>query len=259
MAKPTNQIGFNWNQAQGSASSSYPVVLNVAGRQVLVVGGGRIAWRKAKGLTDAGAEVTVVAPQIVSEIESNPKIGCLHRPYREGEVANFRLAIACTDDPAVNRQVFEDGEAAGVWVNSADDPDNCSFTLPATARSGDLTISVSTGGKSPALAAWLRRRFESEFDARYQRLINLLSQTRAEVRATKGTSEIDGWLDALDDGLVDLIGSGRERHARDRLRSHLGLDPLTGNSAGQDTDIDLRASDSRAYERGGETHDLMNL
>ena len=78
------------------------------------------------------------------------------RPYRRGEVAGYRLAVAATGDPAVNRAVFEDGESAGVWVNSADDPASCSFILPAIARQGPVSVAVSTSGFSPALASWLK-------------------------------------------------------------------------------------------------------
>lgn len=135
----------------------------------------------------------------------------------------FFLAITCTDDPAVNAQVHADGEAAGIWVNSADDPVHCAFTLPSVTRQGDLTVSVSTAGRSPALAMWLRQRFETEFDERYSRLLDLLAEVRAEARATFGTSEIRGWIEALDDGVFDLVAMGDDDGARDRLRSHLGL------------------------------------
>ncbi len=99
--------------------------------------------------------------------EAGPEIRALgvpveERPYRAGDVAGFRLVIAATNDGAVNRAVFDDGEAAGIWVNSADDPASCTFTLPAVVRRGPIMITVSTGGHSPALSAWLKTRVEEQ-------------------------------------------------------------------------------------------------
>src|ERR1700737_748987 len=98
----------------------YPVNLVVEGRACLVVGGGKVARRKVEGLVACGALVTVVAPSVSPEIVALGVTGH-RRPYRSPEAGDYRLVITATDDPAVNRTVFEDGEAAGVWVNSADE------------------------------------------------------------------------------------------------------------------------------------------
>src|SRR5215213_3699969 len=135
----------------------YPVVLRLSGRPVLVVGGGVVALRKAKGLLDAGAAVTVVAPEL-GEGFSGLGVEVVRRPYRPGDIAGKLLVIAATNDLAVQQQVFDDCEHAGVWVNSADDPDRCSFVLPALVRRGPVIVAVSTQGRSPALAAQLRDR-----------------------------------------------------------------------------------------------------
>ncbi|NNE74878.1 MAG: bifunctional precorrin-2 dehydrogenase/sirohydrochlorin ferrochelatase [Acidimicrobiales bacterium] len=204
-------------------SPTYPVHLVLDGKPVLVVGGGNVALRKVAGLLVSGAAVTVVAPRIRPELIDNPGLTTIERPYQRGEVASYRLAITCTDDAAVNEQVFRDGETAGVWVNSADDPVNCGFTLPAVARQGDLAISISTTGRSPALAMWLRRRFEREFDHNYAELLGVLADVRAEARAELGTSEVSGWIEALDAGLLDLVVRGDHEMARNLIRNRLGL------------------------------------
>ena len=121
----------------------------------LVVGAGRIAARKAEGLLACGARVHVIAAQVDSQVRSLEGVSWEERPYRRGDVAGYRLVVAATDDPAVNRAVYEDGEAEGVWVNSADDPASCAFTLPSVIRQGAVMVTVSTGGRSPALSAWL--------------------------------------------------------------------------------------------------------
>ena len=204
-------------------SATYSVNLDLTDRPVLVVGGGAVAARKASGLLRAGATVTVVAPDAVSEIADDPDVRWFRRPYQRGEVASYRLAIAATDDPEVNAQVANDGATAGIFVNSADDPANCSFTLPAIARHGDLQVAISTNGRSPGLARWLRRRYERELSGGYDQLLDLLSETRTEARAAFGTSEISGWDDALDADLLGLVRSGRIEAARSVLRESLGL------------------------------------
>lgn len=211
---------------------TYPVNLLLTGRPVLVVGGGRVAVHKVAGLRRAGAAVTVVAPHIEPALADDPGLTCHHRPYSQGEVAGYRLAIACTDDAAVNAAVAADGEAAGVWVNSADDPANCHFFLPAVAHRPPIQVAVSTGGASPALASWLRRQLEHEIDVgRYTDLAALLAETRAELRATAGTSEHGGWATALDNGLAELVATGDLEGARHQLRHHLGL-PVEPMAAG---------------------------
>ena len=207
--------------------SLYPVNLDLTDQPVLVVGGGPVAARKVAGLLRAGARVTVVAPQAVTEISEDPDVAWFVRDYQRGEVASYRLGVTATGEPSVNRQVRIDGDAAGVFINSADDPANCSFTLPAVARRGDLQITVSTNGRSPGLARWLRRRFEREISAGYDQLLDLLSEVRAETRDMFGTSEVAGWDAALDDGLLELVRHGRIEEARHRLRAHLKLDTVT--------------------------------
>ncbi len=202
----------------------YPVNLDLWGRRVLVVGGGQVAARKVAGLLSAGAAVTVVAPDAVAEIAEDPDVRWHQRPYRRGEVASYRLAITATDDPSVNRQVARDGDAANVLVNSADDPANCSFILPAVVRRGDLQLTVSTNGLSPAFASWARRRLEQTFTDTHARLLEVLSEVRDEVREAHGTTELAGWDQAIDDELIDLIDAGEVDEARARVRVSLGLE-----------------------------------
>jgi precorrin-2 dehydrogenase len=197
----------------------YPVNLVVAGRRCLVVGGGRVALQKVQGLAEAGAEVTVVAPEVEPAIE--PLATVERRPYRRGEVAGYRLAIAATGDPRVNQQVYDDGEAAGVWINSADDPERCSVTLPAQLRQGRLTVTVSTAGHSPAVASWLRDRLGEELGPEYDALIGLLGEVRNEVRAQGRSTEGLDWRRALDSGILDLVRAGRLEDAKERVSACL--------------------------------------
>lgn len=206
----------------------FPVNLRLAGKPVLVVGGGSVARRKIGQLLEAGADITVVAPLIDPLLEQLP-VTIERRRYEMQDTARYSLVITCTDDPVVNHRVHLDGLAAGVWVNSADDPENCEFTLASVVRQGDLQLTISTEGRSPALSMWLRRRFEAEFTSHWAELVNLLSDVRSEARSTVGTSEIDGWMEALDGGVPELVACGELAAARSLLRAHLGLvDPDEG-------------------------------
>jgi precorrin-2 dehydrogenase/sirohydrochlorin ferrochelatase len=198
----------------------YPVNLVLAGRRCLVVGGGRVATQKVRGLFEAGADVTVVAPQIADDIVALG-VACERRPYRSPEAGDFRLALAATGDPVVNQQVFDDAEAAGVWINSADDPARCSFVLPARVRRGRLLVTVSTGGHSPAVAAWLRERLDAELGEEYDLLIGVLAEVRSEIQATGRATESLDWRAALDSGILDLARAGRLEEAKERLRACL--------------------------------------
>src|SRR5262249_49917561 len=145
--------------------TGYPANLVVAGRRCVVVGAGRIAARKIAALLGAGADVVVVAPHAGDEVRAWAAAGqvALHeRGFEPEDLDGAWLATTATGDPTVDHAVFAAGSARRVWVNSADDPDNCSFTLPSVVRRGDLVVTVGTAGRSPALAAWLRRRLEDD-------------------------------------------------------------------------------------------------
>jgi precorrin-2 dehydrogenase/sirohydrochlorin ferrochelatase len=209
-----------------STPTPYPANLLLAGQPVLVVGGGPVAARKVTTLLQAGARVTVIAPAAARAIADQPEVTWLRRRYQSPEAGSYRLVVTATNDPAVNTQVARDCEAANVFVNSADDPANCTFTLPSVARRGHLQVTVSTDGRSPALARWLRRRIEREIDSGHAKLLELLAETRSEAKSAFGTSELPGWEAALDSGLLELVRVGRVDEARSLLRRHLGLDTL---------------------------------
>lgn len=217
----------------------YPVQLDLDGRRVLVVGAGEVAARKAAGLLTTGAAVTVVAPQAVdavADLAANAELVWHRRRYRRGEVASYRLAITATGARDVDGQVYLDGEAAGVWVNAADDIGHCGFTLPAVARSGPVSISIGTEGLSPALASWLRRRAQAELDDGIVELVALLSGIRTELRVRRGTSEHPGWAAALDRDLWQLVRDNRTDAAAALLRSTLDLPDQAGEPVGRSLD-----------------------
>jgi siroheme synthase-like protein len=202
----------------------YPVNLVVAGRPCLVVGGGSVAARKVEGLLMAGASVHVVAAAVgdpIRELAADGRITVDERPYQPSDLDGVWLVVAATDDPEVNRSVFDAGEARRLWVNAADDPASCSFTLPAVVRQGPLLVTVATGGLSPALAVWIRRHIEAELGEEYVVLAKLLSDERDAIRARGESTEDVDWLSAIDSGMLELIKSGEVEQARERLQACL--------------------------------------
>ena len=175
------------------AQQWYPVMLRLTGKPVLVVGGGTVATRKVDGLAGAGALVTVVAPFITDELRARVDITIEQRPYASGEVAGYWLTVVSTDDAATQQQVFDDGERLGVWVNAADDPDRCSFILPAVVRRGPVVVSVSTAGTSPALAQELRDRISDALPSNVEVVTAGLAARRREIQDAGGSTEEVDW------------------------------------------------------------------
>jgi siroheme synthase-like protein len=200
-------------------------VLRVEGRPCLVVGGGPVAARKVADLFECGAEVTVVAPDIDPSIDRLAATAgadgrVLHlerRSYRDGEASRYRLVITATGITEVDRRAAADAESAGIWVNSADDADHCTFFLPSVHREGTVSVSVSTGGASPALAAWLRRRIGESLGPHLGALAELLEEGRTELReAGRPTSAVD-WTGLLDSEMPALVREGRLEEAKRRI------------------------------------------
>ncbi len=203
----------------------YPVNLAIADRRCLVVGGGTVATAKIEGLLECGARVHVIASAVASALQDRAahdgSLTIEERPFRTDDIEGFQLVITATDQPAVNRQVAMAADARGIWVNSADDPSNCSFTLPARIRQGPLLVTFSTGGRSPAVATWLRRTYQEQFGSEYVTLIEMLSDERRTIRTSGQSTEGLNWQAALDSGMLDLIREGRLAEAKERLQACL--------------------------------------
>jgi siroheme synthase-like protein len=201
-----------------------PANLLVRGRLLVVVGAGRIATRKIEPLLDLGANVTVVAPVASDAVRKHAAAGDLvwhEREFAPTDLDGAWLAFTATGDRAVDAAVFAAGEARRLWVNSADDPENCSFTLVSVIRRSDLVLTVGTGGRSPALAAHLRRQLETEIGPEYETLLDLLAAARERLRAGGRSSEDADWQKAFDAGIVELVRAGRIDDAEELLNTCL--------------------------------------
>lgn len=212
------------NRDDVSGTVAYQVGLDLRGRACLVVGGGGVARRKVDGLLAAGATVTVVAPQC-PPLPTEVTIAL--RPFVDEDLDGVVLAVAASDDRALNARVACLARKRGIWVNVVDDPQAGTVIVPAVARRGDLQIAVSTGGASPALAKHLRERLEREFGPEYGDLVALLGELRAEWEPRAARAGVPpaarraAWHEVVELPLASLIATGLGDEAAARARTIL--------------------------------------
>jgi len=207
----------------------YPVFLNIRGKRCVVVGGGTVAERKVKGLLAEKAEVKVISPEVaphIAEFAVRGQCTWLRKTYDAADLTGAFLVFAATDSLKIQKQVAGDAAGLGIPVNVADSPEQCTFHVPATVRRGDLTLAVSTSGKSPAVAAMVRRRLEDQYGPEYDRLLRLMGELRQPVLAAGNTSAERKILfqKILHDDILHWIETGQWEKVRLHLRKVLGPD-----------------------------------
>ena len=205
----------------------YPIFLNVKGKKCVVVGGGQVALRKVRVMLEHGSDVEVISPDLCPEMAELAVSGTIHalaREYQAEDLKNAFVAIAATDNSEINRSVVAEARRSAVLVNVVDDAENSDFIVPSYMRRGEITIAVSTGGASPALARKIRSRLEKEMGDEYALLADLVGEVREELRQHKIKIDGDGWQEALDlDQLLDLLRKGEKERAKARLLSNLKI------------------------------------
>ena len=170
----------------------FPIFIKLEGRSCLVVGAGEIAKAKIDSLLEAGARITVVAPDGEPEIQGLAVAGRIawqKRSYQASDLQGAFFVIAATSDTVVNDSVFIAARRLGILCNAVDDPPNCDFYFPAVVRRGDLQLAISTAGESPAFAQKLRRAFENAFDQHLGDWLGAIGQVRREILAAYPASE----------------------------------------------------------------------
>lgn len=191
----------------------YPINLNVENKKCVVVGGGKVAYRKICGLLDAGALVEVIAPKICADIDklfSTGKITWINEKYSAEKISDGLILIAASDDVEVNRIATEDARRKNFLVNVVTDSDG-DFTVPSKIQRGDFLLTVSTGGNSPAFSKFVREMLEKEFNANFGEGLKIISARRHELKNTLPDvdARIKFWREVLTPEIWQLLKSGR--------------------------------------------------
>lgn len=166
---------------------SYPIMLAIEGKKAVVVGGGRVAFRKVRNLVDAKAEVTVISPELTGELQglmSEGEMTWINREFQEGDLEGAMVVIAATDQPEINQRVLEDATDHQL-VNVVDDPKSGNFQVPASLKRGRLTIAVSTDGASPFLAKKIRDDIGEPYPESFDHYLEFLEDCREQVKQTE--------------------------------------------------------------------------
>ncbi len=207
----------------------YPVFLRIAGERCVVIGGGAVAERKVAALLEADGQVVVIAPALDAALAARVARGEVEhhaRPYRDGDLDGAWLAIAATDDEAVQAVVAAEAAARRVPLNVVDRPEHCSFIVPALVRRGELTVAIATGGGSPALAARVRREIAPLLGPEYGRALDVLARLRRLLRARAlPSAERQRILKTLADSeLLDRLRAPDPVAVDRLLAEHVGAD-----------------------------------
>ena len=199
-----------------------PIFMKLAGQQCLVIGGGEVAARKVGALLRAKGAVTVISPELGTELSAwagDGRVTHICKAFEPADIDGFNLVISATNRREVNESVAETARRRGIPVNVVDCPELCSFIFPAIVDRSPVVIAVSTGGASPVLARLVRARLEAALPAAYGRLAQLAEQCRLRVKAAipDGTRRRRFWESTLQGGLAELIFSGRDEEAQIRF------------------------------------------
>jgi siroheme synthase-like protein len=213
-----------------------PVMLDLKDCPVLVVGAGAVAARKAALLVRGGARVTVVAPEIGAEMERlasrEDRLRIARRRFGASDLGGVRLVFAATNDAKVQSDIAAEAEKKGVWVNAADEPENCTFLMPALLERGPLQVAVSTGGASPALARRVRDEIDAALGPEFVEAAEVLGELRE--RFERGEARGRAFTRLLDEGLLEALRQGDEARVERMTREALQGLPRARTRAARD-------------------------
>ena len=202
----------------------YPVYLNLTGKKCVVIGGGPIAEDKVAKLQDAKAEVILISPTVTPALQAWAQAGDFEwqqREYQHGDLDGAFLGIASTNNREVNQEIFQEAERLAILMNVVDDPDQCTFIAPAIVQRGQVTLAISTGGASPALARKLRETLTKDSALDWADLAGVLASARKEVKARGLTIDSQRWQCCITNELLELAQSGQEELALSSLLARL--------------------------------------
>ena len=205
----------------------YPINLNIKDKKCVVIGGGIIATRKIKSLLAAQAQVFVISPQVTSIIQTlidNQKINYIARDYQAGDIKGCFLVICATNNKKVNKMIAEEAESLGLLFNVIDDSTDSNFTVPAVIRRNDLLLTVSTNGKSPAVAKQIKAELSLIYGEEYGYFLNLIAKYRQELKTkVKNSKERECfWRDNLNKDILTLLKEGKLDEAEAKIKDAIG-------------------------------------
>ena len=214
----------------------YPVFLNLAGKRCVIIGGGTIAEGKISKLKETGAQVIIISPEATPAIQRMAEKGVVEwtaRKYQRGDLEGAFLGIAATDIRQVNQQIFQEAQELGVVLNVVDDPDLCGFIAPSIVERGPVTVAISTGGASPALARKLRETLAGSPALEWADLAHVLSKARKEIKKRGVAVDPQRWQCCLTPELLSLAQAGQDEQALEKIMAGL----LDGNASGLCPDV----------------------
>lgn len=203
----------------------YPIYLDIDGKKCVVVGGGDVAYRKACGLKEAGGRVTVVSPEFCKNFLSENDIILKEKEYEVSDIDLAVIVIASTNNEEVNKNVYTDATNKNIPVNVVDQPHLCSFIVPSIIKSGDLRISISTSGTSPALAKNIRKSLQKQFGQEYADLTELLSRMRqlalTSIKDEKARKDV--LTSFADNKYLEMIKQKGKKSVEEEMRNQIEL------------------------------------
>ena len=209
----------------GKSSHYYPIFLGISNKKCVVFGGGNVALRKVRMLLDHSAEVEVISPVFCPELihlAEHNEISIVRKGFETKDLTGATVAIAATDSTETNEDIAAAARRQGTLVNVVDNPLHSDFIVPSYLKRGDITIAVSTSGKSPALARKIRSKIEHEFGNEYTQLALLVSEVRLNLKQQEIFIDNDVWQEALDlELLTELVRNGKNQEAKDTLLGNL--------------------------------------
>ena len=197
-----------------------PVALNVEGASILIVGGGKVATRKAATLRECGARITIISPTLCDELQAmQEELEYSARCFQADDCDSYNLVFACTNDRHVNAQIAAEAKVKNIWAQVADDAGGSTLHSAATIRRDEICIGISSGGGSPALAKHLKSEIEKCIGEEYALLLKLMSSRRKKMKAqiASQNDRAELWREVLAKGVLPLLREGRQNEAENLI------------------------------------------
>lgn len=205
----------------------YPVNLNIKDKKCIVVGGGNVAERKVKSLLRANAAVNVISPNLTPTLQDlvmKKKVNYIARNYQAGDIKGCFLVICATDSKEINKIVAEEADNLGLLFNVIDDSKESNFTVPAVINRNDLIITVSTNGKSPAVAKQIKEELSQMYGEEYGYFLKIIAKYRQELKSNAKSSKDreNFWRTNMNKDILTMLKDGRLNEAEAKIKDAIG-------------------------------------